>query len=62
MKKTNSLYLAILTFLLALLWLVTTAWSRLHESTIPPDIEKIAAPLPGPVDKSIFTKLEQRAR
>lgn len=59
-KDRGWFYIAVLTLILAVTWAVMTAWSRNKQSTIPPDIEKIMAPLNPKLDSVILNKLQQK--
>ena len=61
-KDRSWLYLALLTFLVAIVWTTVTAVSNIRKSTIPPDIEKIIIPLNPNINRDIFNILQERAR
>ncbi|MBI4099566.1 hypothetical protein HY440_01015 [Candidatus Microgenomates bacterium] len=59
-KDRRSLYIAILSFVAAAIWVGVSAYARLHQSTIPADVERAARPLNPIIDKSIFMTLTKR--
>jgi len=61
MRKSNwGLYLAILSFLLAVLWAGVSLVSNLRKSTIPADIQTIMSPLDPNLDTQFLTKIQSR--
>ncbi|MBI4099869.1 hypothetical protein HY440_02575 [Candidatus Microgenomates bacterium] len=54
------IYIGILSLVVAICWIAVSAISRLRQSTIPADVEKVATPLSPDLDRSIFTSLSKR--
>lgn len=59
-KDRSWFYIAVLTLVLAITWAVMAAWSKAHQSTVPPDVEKIMTPLNPKLDSVILNKLQQK--
>ena len=60
-KDKSLLYLAILTFFVALVWVTVSAVASFRKSTIPADVQKVATPLNPDLDRPLFEKLTQRS-
>lgn len=60
MKGREWLFIAILAFVIAVVWVTVAAVSRTRQSTIPPDVERIMTPLNPNLDKDFFMKLKER--
>jgi hypothetical protein len=45
---------------MALAWVGVSAMSKMREKTVPPDLEKIAAPVDPNIDKQLFERLERK--
>ena len=59
-KDRSWFYIAILTVAVALVWAGMTAWDRVHQTTVPADVEKAVAPLNPQLDKTVLEKLQQK--
>lgn len=59
-KDNRWLYIAILSFVIALIWVGATIIIKQRKSTIPPDLEKVTQPLDPTIDRSILIKLSKR--
>ncbi len=59
-KDRRWIYIGILAVVVATTWIAVSAIAGLRKSTIPSDIEKVAAPLNPDLDRSVFTKLSAR--
>lgn len=60
MKNKDWLIIAILTFLLAMVWVGVSALAQIRQSAIGADVEKVASPLNPNLDREFFSKLESR--
>lgn len=61
MKKDRKwLYIAILSLVIAVTWVVISAVSRLRQTTIAPDVEKAMTPLNPKIDQTVFDDLQKR--
>lgn len=61
-KDKSLLYLAILTFSVALIWVLVSAVASFRKSTIPADVQQVATPLNPDLNRSLFEKLTQRSK
>ncbi len=61
-KNKNLVIISVLTFLVALVWAITSAVTRTRQSTIPAEVEKIMTPINPKIDQELFTILEGRAQ
>lgn len=59
MKNKGWLYIAILTFFVALIWVVVSAIANFRKSTLPADIAEVIKPLPTAFDESVFSSLKE---
>jgi len=60
MRRNSWLYISILSLIMALAWVGVSAMSKMREKTVPPDLEKIAAPVDPNIDKQLFERLERK--
>lgn len=60
MKSKGWLYLAILSFIVALIWSGVSIVANLRKSTIPSDIQTIMAPINPNLDQTLLQKIQDR--
>jgi len=54
--------MAVLTFLVVLVWVVVSAVGRSRQNTIPADVAQLAQPLDPKIDTGLILKLQERAK
>ena len=59
-KDRRWLYIAILSLVIAIIWVGVSLALKRRQSTIAPDVQKVIVPLDPTIDQSIFTKLAKR--
>lgn len=60
MKKRRNIYLAIITLITIILWVVVGVFNSYQQTTVTPDVVKAIAPLDPVIDGSVFNRLENR--
>lgn len=58
-NKRTTVIISILTVIVAILWLISSAFKVSQESTITPELEKIITPLDPTLDSRVFERLQQ---
>jgi hypothetical protein len=59
-KKNDWLYIAGLTLLVTVVWVVVSAVGQARRSTVPPDLEQIIQPFDASLDESVLGKLSEK--
>lgn len=54
------LYIAILSFIIAIVWVGVTLAIKQRTSTLPPDLDEVVRPLDPTIDRETLAKLEKR--
>ena len=58
-NKRTTVIIAILTVIVAILWLLSSAFKVSQQSTITPELEQIITPLDPTLDAGVFERLQQ---
>ncbi len=61
-NKRNLLIVSILTVIIAILWLLSSAFKVSSKSTLTPELERIITPLDPTLDMAVFDDLQQAER
>ncbi len=62
MKERTWLHIAILTLITSLIWVSVSIHSTLRKTTVPPDVEKVIAPLDPTIDFELLNSLSERGQ
>ena len=61
-KRSNWVYISILTFLLAIVWAGVSAYAQAKKPTVPADLQKIMEPLDPNLQMSTLEKIKGRSQ
>jgi len=60
MKQKRNIYIAILTLVTIILWVVMGVYNVYNKSTLTPDVTRALTPIDPKVDQSVFASLQTR--
>lgn len=61
-KRSNWVYISILSFSLAVIWAAVAAYAQAKKPTVPADLQKIIEPLNPNLNMATLEKIKERAK
>lgn len=61
-KRSNWVYISILSFFLAVIWAGVSAYAQIKKPTVPADLQKIIEPLDPNLNVATLEKIKERVK